>query len=219
MRTQQLLYIAAGVVAFVILLLIGWGLTHVGKDGGGRASAGFVGAVERAQAATVMVTVSGSGADEAPLQMGSGFVASSDGLIVTAAHVTGGLPVFNAVFADGSVARAELVIADTEADVAIYRATPGRALVGVAVRDTVAGGEVVWWRYFLRESVLLWPLAVVPWLAEWTHDVFPDRIGWTLAAAVVPPIGWLVILGVVALLRRDRRSLPDLLARTQVLSG
>lgn len=98
-------------------------------------------------------------------------------------------------------------------------ATPGRALVGVAVRDAVAGGEVAWWRYLLREAVLLWPLAVVPWLAEWTHDVFPDRIGWTLAAAVVPPVGWLFVLGVVALLRRDRRSLPDLLARTQVLSG
>ena len=145
MRTQQLLYIAAGVVAFVILLLIGWGLTHVGKDGDARAGAGFVGAVERAQAATVMVTVSGSGADEAPLQMGSGFVASSDGLIVTAAHVTGGLPVFNAVFADGSVARAELVIADTEADVAIYRATPGRALTALTFADSnqVKAGQPV----------------------------------------------------------------------------
>lgn len=98
-------------------------------------------------------------------------------------------------------------------------ATPGRALVGVAVRDAGSGGEVAWWRHLLREAVLLWPLAVVPWLAEWTHDAFPDRLGRTLAAAVVPPVGWLVVLGVVALLRGDRRSLPDLLARTQVLSG
>ena len=145
MRTQQLLYIAAGVVAFVILLLIGWGLTHVGKDGGARAGAGFVGAVERAQAATVMVTVSGSGDGEAPLQMGSGFVVSSDGLIVTAAHVTGGLPVFNAVFADGSVARAELVSADTAADVAVYRATPGRPLTALSFADSnqVKAGQPV----------------------------------------------------------------------------
>jgi S1-C subfamily serine protease len=145
MRTQQLLYIAAGVVAFVILLLVGWGLTHVGKDGGARAGAGFVGAVERAQAATVMVTVSGSGDGEAPLQMGSGFVVSSDGLIVTAAHVTGGLPVFNAVFADGSVARAELVSADTAADVAVYRATPGRPLTALAFADSnqVKAGQPV----------------------------------------------------------------------------
>ncbi|ODT63961.1 MAG: hypothetical protein ABS77_02200 [Phenylobacterium sp. SCN 69-14] len=145
MRTQQLLYIAAGVVAFVILLLVGWGLTHVGKDGGARAGAGFVGAVERAQAATVMVTVSGSGDGEAPLQMGSGFVVSSDGLIVTAAHVTGGLPVFNAVFADGSVARAELVSADTAADVAVYRATPGRPLTALSFADSnqVKAGQPV----------------------------------------------------------------------------
>ena len=145
MRTQQLLYIAASVVAFVILLLVGWGLTHVGKDGGARAGAGFVGAVERAQAATVMVTVSGSGDGEAPLQMGSGFVVSSDGLIVTAAHVTGGLPVFNAVFADGSVARAELVSADTAADVAVYRATPGRPLTALAFADSnqVKAGQPV----------------------------------------------------------------------------
>ncbi len=51
------------------------------------------------------------------------------------------------------------------------------------------------------------------------YDAYPDRLGWTLAAAVLPPAGWLVLLGVVALLRRDRRSLPDLLAGTRVLSG
>ena len=147
MRTQQLLYIAAGVVVFIMLLLVGWGLTHKSGDGGGngRSAAGFVGAVERAQAATVMITVSGSGANEAPLQMGSGFVVSSDGLIVTAAHVTGGLPVFNAVFADGSVARAELVAADAAADVAIYRATPGKPLTFLSFADSnqVKAGQAV----------------------------------------------------------------------------
>lgn len=98
-------------------------------------------------------------------------------------------------------------------------ATPGRALVGIAVRDAAGGGEVGWWRLLAREALLLWPLAVVPWLAGWAHDAFPDRLGWTLAAAVLPPAGWLVLLGVVALLRRDRRSLPDLLVGTRVLSG
>jgi len=98
-------------------------------------------------------------------------------------------------------------------------ATPGRALVEIAVRDAATGGVVGWWRYLVREAVLLWPLAVVPWLAEWTHDAFPDRVGWTLAAAFAPPAGWLFLLGVVALARRDRRSLPDLVARTQVMAG
>lgn len=148
MRTQQLLYIAAGVVIFLILLLVGWGLTHAARDdagGGGRPAANLVGAVERAQAATVMITVSGSGQDGAPMQMGSGFVVSSDGLVATAAHVTGGLPVVNAVFADGSVARAELVAADEAADVAVFRTTPGKPLTALALADSnqVKAGQPV----------------------------------------------------------------------------
>ena len=121
MRTQQLLYAAAGVVIFLMLLLVGWGLSHRSDQGpAARGATNFVDAVQRAQSATVMLTVSGSDGRNggAPMQMGSGFVVSADGLVVTAAHVTGGLPVVNLVFADGTVARAELASANEHSEVA-----------------------------------------------------------------------------------------------------
>ncbi|HEY9234766.1 MAG TPA: trypsin-like peptidase domain-containing protein [Phenylobacterium sp.] len=144
MRTQQLLYAAAGVVVFVILLLIGWGLTHKPEGGTVRGATNFVSAVDRAQAATVMVTVSGSG-DQETMQMGSGFVVSPDGLVVTAAHVTGRLPVVNMVFADGSVARAELAASDDASDVAVFRVTPGKPLIALSFADSnqVKAGQPV----------------------------------------------------------------------------
>jgi len=144
LRTQQLLYAAAGVIVLIILLLIGWGLTHRSDDGAVRGATNFAGAVDRAQAATVMVTVSGSG-DQDTMQMGSGFVVSPDGLVVTAAHVTGGLPVVNMVFADGSVARAELVGADEAVDVAVFRVTPGKPLIALSFADSnqVKAGQPV----------------------------------------------------------------------------
>lgn len=145
MRTQQILNIAAGVVAFVILLLLGWGLTR-GSDDTPRARGGegFVGAVEKAQRATVMITVSGGPRDEA-MPMGSGFVVTAEGLVVTAAHVTGGVPVVNLVFADGTVARAELVGEDESSDVAVFRATPGRQLTALSFGDSnqVKAGQPV----------------------------------------------------------------------------
>ena len=148
MRTQQLLYAAAGVVIFLMLLLVGWGLSHRGDQSpAARGATNFVDAVQRAQSATVMLTVSGSDGRNggAPMQMGSGFVVSADGLVVTAAHVTGGLPVVNLVFADGTVARAELAGANEAADVAVYRATPGRQLAALSFGDSnqVKAGQPV----------------------------------------------------------------------------
>ena len=146
MRTQQLLHAAAGVVAFVILLLLGWGLTR-GSDETPRAARsgeGFVGAVDKGQRATVMITVSGGPRGE-PMPMGSGFVVSSEGLVVTAAHVTGGMPVVSVVFADGSVARGELVGEDEVADVAVFSTTPGKPLTPLTLADSnqVKAGQPV----------------------------------------------------------------------------
>ena len=146
MRTQQLLYGAAGVVVLVMLILLGVGLSHrSGEAPRVRGGGDFVSAVEKAQAATVMVTVSGAGADPDDMPMGSGFVISSDGLVVTAAHVTGRLPVVNMVFADGSVARAELVGADETADIAVFRTTPGKPLAFLSLADSnqVRPGQAV----------------------------------------------------------------------------
>lgn len=147
MRTQQLLYAAAGVVILLMLILLGIGLSHGGDEGPApaRGASNFVGAVERGQAATVMITVSGSTASADHMQMGSGFVVSADGLVVTAAHVTGGLPVVNVIFNDGSVARAELIGVDEATDVAVFRTTPGKQLVSLSFADSnqVKAGQPV----------------------------------------------------------------------------
>lgn len=147
MRTQQLLYVAAGVVVLLMLILLAIGLSNRGDDAGApRGGGAFVSAVERAQAATVMITVSGSGGGEGEhMQMGSGFVVTPDGLVVTAAHVTGGLPVVNMVFNDGSVARGELIGMDEATDVAVFRTTPGKPLIALSLADSnqVKAGQPV----------------------------------------------------------------------------
>lgn len=97
-------------------------------------------------------------------------------------------------------------------------ATPGRALVGLSAR-LPDGRPALWWRHLVREVVLLWPVGVAPVVAAWVHDAYPERQGWTVATAAGLPLAWLVLLGVVALLRRDRRSLPDLVAGTRVLAA
>lgn len=144
MRIQQILLAVAGAVGLVILILL---IVAFSRGGGDTARArpgdGFVGAVEEAQAATVMLSVSGGGAE--PMPMGSGFVVSADGLIVTAAHVTGGMPVVNAIFADGSVARAERVGVDEAVDVAVFRTTPGKPMRALSFADSnqVRAGQPV----------------------------------------------------------------------------
>lgn len=95
-------------------------------------------------------------------------------------------------------------------------ATPGRALLGVSVR-TFDGQRPPWWRYLVRELVLLWPLAVAPVASTWVHDNVPDSPGATLLTALGLPLAWVLLVGVVALLRPDRRSLPDLAAGTRVV--
>jgi len=141
MRTQQILLAAAGAVGLIILILLMVAFSR-GSDDRASAGGGFEAAVEKAQAATVMLSVSGSGE---VMPMGSGFVVSTDGLIVTAAHVTGGLQVVNAVFADGSVGRAELVGVDDAVDVAVFRTTPGKPLRALTLADSnqVRAGQPV----------------------------------------------------------------------------
>ena len=68
----------------------------------------------------------------------------------------------------------------------------------------------------MREALILWPVVVVPVLGEWGDAILPDEPGWTVAAVFGVPLAWLLLLGLVALLRSDRRSVPDLLAGTQV---
>jgi ADP-dependent NAD(P)H-hydrate dehydratase / NAD(P)H-hydrate epimerase len=95
-------------------------------------------------------------------------------------------------------------------------ATLGRALLGLSV-ETASGGQAQWWRFLVREVLLMWPAAVAPVASWWVHDNVPDTPGATLFTALAIPSGWLVVVGLVALLRRDRRSLPDLVAGTRVV--
>lgn len=147
MRSDRILLGAAAAVGVLILILLIVAMTR-GGDGQPRAprgGEGFVSAVERGQQATVMLSVSGGqgGADAMP--MGSGFVVDSGGLIVTAAHVTGGMPVVNIVYIDGTVGRGELVVADQAADVAVFRTTPSKPLqaLGLADSNLVKAGQPV----------------------------------------------------------------------------
>lgn len=73
------------------------------------------------------------------------------------------------------------------------------------------------WRYLLRESVLLWPIGVVPGLGARVDAALPDHPLWMLAVVFGLPVAWLGVLGLVSLLRADRRSLPDLIAGTRVV--
>ncbi len=147
MRTDRILIAAAAAVGLLILILVVFAATRGDGDGGSkvRAGEGFVGAVERGQQATVMLSVAGApgGADAMP--MGSGFVVDPNGLIVTAAHVTGGMPVVNIVYVDGTVGRAELVTSDAAADVAVFRTTPSKPLVSLSLADSnlVKAGQPV----------------------------------------------------------------------------
>ena len=55
--------------------------------------------------------------------LGSGFVISADGLIVTNNHVIEGADEINAIFSDGRTLRAELIGTDAATDVAVLRVT------------------------------------------------------------------------------------------------
>ena len=94
--------------------------------------------------------------------------------------------------------------------------SPGRALLGLAVRRA-GGADASWWRYLLRESVRLWPIGVVPGLGARVDAALPDHPPWMLAVVFGLPVAWLGVLGLVSLLRADRRSLPDLIAGTRVV--
>ncbi len=77
--------------------------------------------------------------------LGSGFVISSDGLIVTNNHVIAGADEINAVFSDGRTLRAELVGTDEATDIAVLRVRQADPFVFVewADSDTAEVGDWV----------------------------------------------------------------------------
>lgn len=147
MRTDRILLAAAAAIGLVIFILLIMAMVRGGDEGQGRVrpGEGFVSAVERGQQATVMLSVPGGPAGADAMPMGSGFVVDSGGLIVTAAHVTGGLPVVNIIYVDGTVGRGELVGVDETADVAVFRTQPSKPLVALTLADSnlVKAGQPV----------------------------------------------------------------------------
>lgn len=147
MRTDRILLAAAAAIGLVILIVLMMAIAGGGKDGPARVRGGadFMEAVEHGQQATVMLSVPGGPAGADAMPMGSGFVIDPSGLIVTAAHVTGGLPVVNIIYIDGTVGRGELVGVDEVADVAVFRTQPSKPLVALALADSnlVKAGQPV----------------------------------------------------------------------------
>lgn len=91
------------------------------------AAGGLTEAAEAATPAVVMLSLGGGQPNapqtEAPVQLGSGFVVSADGLIVSSAQVVGALPVARAVFADGVARQAEVIGRDDQAGVVLLKVT------------------------------------------------------------------------------------------------
>ncbi len=91
------------------------------------ASGGLIKAAEVAAPAVVTLSLGGGQPNapqtEAPVQLGSGFVVSADGLIVSSSQVIGTLPVARAVFADGIARQAEVVARDDQAGVVLLKVT------------------------------------------------------------------------------------------------
>jgi S1-C subfamily serine protease len=92
-----------------------------------RASRSMTDAAEIAVPAVVTLSLGGGQPNapqaEAPVQLGSGFVVSADGLIVSSSQVVGALPVARAVFADGVARQAEVVGRDDQAGVVLLKVT------------------------------------------------------------------------------------------------
>ena len=93
----------------------------------GGAAGGLTHAAEVAEPAVVMLSLGGGqpNAPQAaePVQLGSGFVVSATGLIVSSPQVVGTLPVARAVFSDGVARQAEVVGRDDQAGVVLLKVT------------------------------------------------------------------------------------------------
>ncbi len=76
--------------------------------------------------------------------LGSGFVISSDGLVVTNNHVIEDADEINAVFSDGRTLKAELVGTDPETDVAVLQLDTSDALPFVEFADSEAAEVGDW---------------------------------------------------------------------------
>jgi putative serine protease PepD len=102
----------------------------------------FAGVVARVLPSVVTVRVAGGGA----FSVGSGFVVTGDGYVITNEHVVAeASSAVGVTFADGTVASAEVVGKDIEADLAVIRIAKARDLSPVEFGDSdeIAVGDQV----------------------------------------------------------------------------
>ncbi len=109
-----------------------------GRDADG----GLVEAAETAAPTVVMLALGGGQPNapqaEAPVQLGSGFVVSADGLIVSSSQVIGSLPVARAVFADGVARQAQVIGRDDQAGVVLLKVTGDKPFKFLKFAETPA---------------------------------------------------------------------------------
>jgi putative serine protease PepD len=105
--------------------------------GANRAPDSQAGIVKKVQPSVVTVRVTGA--------IGSGFVISTDGYVITNDHVVEGADgAITVAFADGSTAKATLVGHDQESDIAVIKvAKPGLTAVTFGNSDSIAVGDPV----------------------------------------------------------------------------
>lgn len=102
-------------------------------SGAGGTSGSSVAAVAAAVKPSVVSITAVSGPNQST---GSGVILSSDGTIMTNAHVVSGASGLTVKFSDGATAQASLVGADTSADIAVIKAAGVSGLVPATLGDS-----------------------------------------------------------------------------------
>lgn len=144
MRTHHFLIGVAAAIAVLIALLLGWAIGNRGDEPRSRAVASsgaagdLSGAVEASAPAVVMLSAGGSSAADA-LPMGSGFIISPDGYLVTTADVVRSLPVVTAILPSGAAFKAERVGTDSVTGIVLFRTinTAQQALPSLRLADSM----------------------------------------------------------------------------------
>ncbi|HTY60776.1 MAG TPA: trypsin-like peptidase domain-containing protein [Acidobacteriota bacterium] len=105
------------------------------------AQASIVNIVKKVQPAVVNVSIQAAPAGAAQESVGSGFVISSQGFLLTNTHVVSKTGTIVVRFANNDSYSATLVVADKKTDVALLRIEPGKPLpfIPLGVPESIGG--------------------------------------------------------------------------------
>jgi len=182
MRTHHVLIAAAALIGVVIVLLLGWAIGRGDSAPAPRrapagGSADLTAAVDTAAPAVVMLSAGGSSAADA-LPMGSGFVISPDGYVVTSAEVGGRVQLVTVIFPSGAAFKAERVGTDEDVGIALFR-TLGAAhealpAIKLTDSDVVKAGQSV---LLLSAPIGLQGVATAGIVSNASREFGPDAPG------------------------------------------